>query len=185
MNKKTALFALAAAVLASVSAQAQAAAESGDVYTQVNLWVEQPKPIPSTNYHKGELIPVGSKVSVGAAGGDTISFTYKGQGQSITWMRKHTLVSLEQVKARTFGPANPLESKVFTDLPKEQQDAVKAGRVIVGMPKAAVLMAYGYPPEHKTPSREGNLWLYWRDRFKTQSVSFTDDKVSSTVGFGN
>ncbi len=53
-----------------------------------------------------------------------------------------------------------------------------AGTVNIGMSKDAVIKALGYPPEHKTPNLEGNEWRYWKNRYGTMLVSFTDGKVS-------
>lgn len=173
---------LAAAALLTVATVSTYAQNTGACYTLVNLWVEHPKPIQTTNYHKGELIPVGSKVTILVSTPGKIEFTYN--GQTLTLSRtKYTRVDMNTVQARTFGSSNPLTGKPFTDLPKTQQDAVKAGQVILGMPKPAVLMAYGYPPEHKTPTTEANYWMYWESKFLTQGVTFTDGKVSELKGF--
>ena len=154
----------------------------GEVYMQINLWAENGRPIPTTNYHKGERIPIGSKVKILASNASQITFSYNGQ-TLILQKLKHTLVGMDTVKSRTFGTTDPLASKAFSELPEAQQNAVKTGQVIAGMPKAAVLMAYGYPPEHKTPSTGSDLWLYWLDKFRTQSVMFVNDSASVLTGF--
>ena len=38
------------------------------------------------------------------------------------------------------------------------------------MSKDAVLMAYGYPPDHKTPKLEDDTWSYWLGRSGAQRV---------------
>jgi len=59
-------------------------------------------------------------------------------------------------------------------------DAIKRGRVVNGMSKKAVLVAYGYPPEHRTSSLESNTWIYWRNQFGTFRVCFDEnDKTIS------
>jgi len=45
-------------------------------------------------------------------------------------------------------------------------EAIKTGSLCVGMSKAAVVVAYGYPPEHVTPSLDNDVWTYWMDRFR-------------------
>lgn len=155
---------------------------NGETYTQINLWVETAKPIPTTNYHKGERIPIGSKVSILASNAKQLTFSYNGQMLTLQ-KTKHTQVGMDAVKSRTFGTSDPLASKAFLELPEAQQNAVKAGQVISGMPKAAVLMAYGYPPEHRTPTAEANPWFYWFDKFRTQSVAFVNGNVSALTGF--
>lgn len=53
--------------------------------------------------------------------------------------------------------------------------AIKEGKLVVGMSKAAVIMAYGYPPEHRTPSLESNTWIYWIDRFRNKAILFDEN----------
>ena len=43
---------------------------------------------------------------------------------------------------------------------KKERNAVKRGFLVGGMSKEAVLMAYGYPPEHRTPSLDSNDWTF-------------------------
>jgi hypothetical protein len=45
------------------------------------------------------------------------------------------------------------------------------------MSKDAVVMAYGYPPSHKIPTLDSNMWTYWRDRFRRVFVYFENGKV--------
>ena len=179
------LFAAAAcaAIFGFADHAGEAALADGEFYTQVNLWAEHPKPIQTTNYHTGEQIPLGSKVTLVSANAKGITFVWNGRDFTIRIETRHTKVGLGAVKDRTLGKTNPLESEAFKALTGEQQAAVKSGRVAVDMTKAAVLMAYGYPPEHETPTTEGNLWKYWRNRLITQTVTFDKGKVSATEGF--
>jgi len=187
MTKRLFIVAACAAIFGVAVHAEEAALTPGEFYTQVNLWVEYPKPMPTTNYHVGEIVPIGSKVKMSAvaprAAARDIVFVYNGREFTIRMEPKHTKVGIDALKARTFGATNPLESETFKALAEEEQTAVKAGRVVVGMTKPAVLMAYGYPPEHETPTTEGNFWKFWYNRFTTRTVTFTDGKVSATAGF--
>ena len=69
------------------------------------------------------------------------------------------------------------EKGAFASLSAEEQKKVKAGEIEAGMSKAAVIMAYGYPPGHKTPSLKLDKWVYWINHFKTRTVYFAEDKV--------
>ena len=78
-----------------------------------------------------------------------------------------------------FSPDDPMGANgVFRTLTPDEQKHVAAGEVAAGMSKQAVLMAYGYPPSHKTPSLKKDKWVYWLTRYKTQTVEFKDDKVA-------
>lgn len=57
-------------------------------------------------------------------------------------------------------------------------DAIKKGIVIEGMSKDAVIVSYGYPPEHKTPSLENNEWFYWMTTVRKKKICF--DKEEKT-----
>ena len=156
----------------------------GEFYTQVNMWVEYPKPILSSNYHMGEMIPLGSLVTLTAANARDIKFTCNGRQFILRHERRHTFASIGELQNRMFKTTNPLESDAFTSLTPAQQADVRAGSVTVGMPKEAMLMSYGFPPEHETSSTAANVWVYWRSKFAPRkSVTFTDGKVSSTIGF--
>jgi hypothetical protein len=49
------------------------------------------------------------------------------------------------------------------------------------MSKKAVLAAIGYPPQHVTPSLEGNDWTYWSNLFNRFVIHFKNDKVEDIV----
>ena len=183
MNRHLFAVAACAAIFGLAVHAGEAALADGEFYTQVNLWAEHPKPIQSTNYHTGEQIPLGSKVTLLSASAKGITFAWSGRDFTIRIETRHTRIGLEAVKDRTFGKTSPLESAAFKALTEEQRAAVKSGRVAAGMTKAAVLMAYGYPPEHETPTTEGNHWKYWRNRFIMQTVTFDNGTVSATAGF--
>jgi hypothetical protein len=55
---------------------------------------------------------------------------------------------------------------------------IKEGRVLTGMTKKGVRMAWGYPARHRTPSLEDNVWTYWRNRWVMQAVTFNNGKVT-------
>ena len=48
------------------------------------------------------------------------------------------------------------------------------------MSRKAVLLAAGYPPEVGTASTKLDTWKYWRHRFGSYPVRFSDGKVGSS-----
>jgi hypothetical protein len=54
-------------------------------------------------------------------------------------------------------------------------DAIKHGVVVKGMSKKAVLVSYGLPPEHRTPSLESNIWFYWKNIFRSKAIHFDEN----------
>jgi hypothetical protein len=63
-------------------------------------------------------------------------------------------------------------------LSKIDQEGIKAGVVKAGMSKEGVTFAIGYPPMHRTPSLQSDVWTFWRNRWATMQVVFEDGKVS-------
>lgn len=57
----------------------------------------------------------------------------------------------------------------FSNLDKK---GVKNGKAYLGMTKAGVLAALGYPSQHKTPSLRNKFWVYWKNKWLTMIVKF-------------
>jgi len=64
------------------------------------------------------------------------------------------------------------------DASAEIRQAIRDGRVIVGMSKAETIMARGYPPAHQTPRLDGSEWIYYVSNGIVDSVRFGDGRVS-------
>jgi hypothetical protein len=156
--------------------------QSGKIlYTQVNIWHEGDKAIPSTNYHRGVPLRVGTKVVMEGYSNDTIKFHIADSPRQayIIVITKHTKEDVNEMVRRYFGDFDPMApGGDFDRLTRQEQDNVRNGTIEVGMSRKAVIMAYGYPPSHQTPSIQGDAFTYWVNRFHTRRVSFTGDKVS-------
>jgi hypothetical protein len=151
-------------------------------YTAANLWYENPKKILSTNYHRGSMLPVGTKVTVGEVKGKKIKFS-DGSGQQfqIEFVKKHSSdeIDLWAHFQRYFSTKNPLgKGGPYAKFSAKEKRNIKAGEIAIGMSKDAVLMAYGYPPGHRTPSLEADQWVYWINRFVNRPVVFRNGRVS-------
>jgi hypothetical protein len=55
---------------------------------------------------------------------------------------------------------------------------IKEGQALKGMTKKGVRIAWGYPARHRTPSLDDDVWTYWRNRWATTAVSFSNGKVT-------
>lgn len=62
-------------------------------------------------------------------------------------------------------------------LSKEDRKGIEEGKAYPGMTRDGVLAALGYPAAHKTPSLDGDTWIYWTNRFGTVAVEFDGKKV--------
>jgi len=153
-----------------------------ELYTRINIWHEQ-STIPSTNYHLGEMIPAGTKVKITSMWDgqfSEISFLVDGQREEFHIRIRSSVTKLPVLKVRDryFSKTDPLaEGGEFSKFTPEEQKNIKKGVIEKGMSKDAVIMAYGYPPAHKTPSLEGNRWLYWKALKQVVLVEFEGDKV--------
>jgi len=153
----------------------------GAYYTKVNIWYEDPKEILSTNYHKGTVIPVGSKVSIVGYGDNKISFTKEDQvGVKFTIfdVQKYSLVPMEELFSHYFSKDDPKASGgEFSKLSGKEKESIENGNLAEGMSKEAVIIAYGYPPKHKTPDLTNDIWYYWSSRFQTEAVTFRNNRI--------
>src|SRR5438034_1071480 len=165
-----------AAILALSAANAASAADR--LYTAYNIWFEQPTKVYSTNYQKGNLFPAGSEVTEVSKSSKKVEFTDPKLSMkfSVEFVGKHHPgVTGEQWADRFLdrldlgGGLTPAEIK-----------AIKAGQIQAGMSKKAVILAAGYPPEVATSSTKLDTWKYWRHRFGSYSVQFSNGKVTKS-----
>jgi len=156
---------------------ARLAPQGKTYFTRVNIWYENPGRILSTNYHRGGRIPAGTEVKILNYGNGKITFFDAGTGVMTLWhARRHSRISLEALFERHFSEENvTAEGGTFNKLTEDEKRNVLAGTVANGMSKEAVLMAYGYPPSHRTPSLDVDSWLYWVGTRTTKRVNFNSE----------
>jgi hypothetical protein len=130
----------------------------------------------TTNYRLGILVPVNTSVRLIRRDDDSIELRLPdGSELKIQNIEEYSGETIDGIFNRTLRP-QPVDLSVFT---QEERGAIYAGEVEVGMTRAAVLIALGYPPKHKTPSLQGNQWRYWKSRTDTFLVIFEGDKVKA------
>jgi hypothetical protein len=163
-------------------ARSQGDVEGKTFYTAANIWYEKPDKILSTNYHRGTILPVGTKVTVTEVRGKKIRFIdARGVGFAIEFVKKHSSAEIDlwAYFGRYFSTKNPLgKGTPYQGFSEKEKRNIKSGEIAVGMSKEAVLMAYGYPPAHRTPSLEADQWVYWISRFINRPVVFHNGRVS-------
>ncbi len=143
------------------------------LYTQFSLFYEGTRHY-TTNYRKGILVPVNTEVKfVSASGIDLVVTLPSGTNLTLWNVRDFSGEDIDGIFSRTFS-TRPLDLARFTD---DEVKAIKAGQVVPGMSKPAVIAALGYPPKHKTPSLDLDQWRYWQNRFGTFVVHFENGQV--------
>jgi hypothetical protein len=158
----------------SSSADAPLFTEGDKAYTKCGMFFEGGVHR-TTNYQKGVFIPVNTEVVLGDYNSNSIVFTSSaGVRLKIENVEDFSGEKITGIYGRAFDKSKTDLSK-FT---KTECEHIAGGEVDVGMSKAAVIVAIGYAPKHKTPSLSSNAWRYWRNRFNTFIVRFNDDKVT-------
>lgn len=154
--------------------------EGKTVYSQINIWEEGQEHI-TTNYRVSAHIPINSKIEIVDSNGKEIQLLIKDSNQAVE------VVNVEDYSGQD---VEGIYNRYFADAPRDlsgfdadTRNAIENGEVKKGMSKEAVLLARGYPPAHRTPSLDEDLWVYWRNRFARQTVEFENGKVSELVGF--
>ena len=119
--------------------------------------------------------PVNTAVSIGKwRGGFTITRQDTGRQIHFEYRSGNMAgMSVEEYLDIITGPQKVnLGSLGATD-----RKGIKEGRVLKGMTKKGVRIAWGYPARHRTPSLEDNVWTYWRNRWVMKTVTFSNGRV--------
>ena len=170
-------------------------------YTTVNIWHEKGR-IETMNYHKGTILPLGTKATITGTNDGTppngnplqpqaipepfIQFDAEG-GRSYKIVFKRSSAksgtTIWDIFKQYFSETDPKgEGGAFRSLTPEEQRNVLDGAIETGMSKEAVLMAYGYPPvSRKTRDLESDTWVY-REGRKSRTIEFIADRVADDSG---
>jgi hypothetical protein len=159
--------------------------EGQPLYTAHNVWYEKADRVFAINYKKGIIIPAGSPVMLdprGVRSGDSaLRFSVPAAGISVTLHLQPKFapgVTIEALLQRTLTQ-KPWEQLV-EGLDAREIESVRNAVVLTGISKRAVLASYGYPPEHATPSLDGNVWTYWINRFVKKELRFDAEGRTTT-----
>jgi len=148
------------------------------MYTQRNMW-GQPSRIDTTNFSVGGLIPVNSIIFYNEINSKQLRFEYNGKSFYLRNIANHSQTNLDEMLARYFATTQVDLSKFSV----KEQNAIKSGKVEVGMSKEAVLVSRGFPPAHATPDLSMNDWTYWKFQrgYASDTIiyTFSDNKISS------
>lgn len=147
-------------------------------YTQFSLFQEENN-FRTTNYRRGILIPINTPATLVSMDDDYayVKLADTGQSLRIENVPKYTKDDMRTAFKKILGPSK-VDLQGFSKLERE---SILIGKVRKDMSKKAVLAAIGYPPQHETPSLDGNDWTYWSARFNKFIVHFTNGKVDNIV----
>ena len=191
MRKLTIIIALLSltVLLAPGVSMADGEFEGKTFYLQSNVWFESPLKINAINYHKGTMLRAGSRVRIDRMTSRKIDFVTLKNGLEyrILFSSKYfPRTRIEEYARLYFGTQNPLESPEYAGFSAIEKKGVEEGAIKKGMSRKAVLMAYGYPPRHRTRSIEEDTWSYWNNRLFRMEVRFDKDgRVAQIIGGGH
>ncbi len=145
----------------------------GTYYMRHNLMYEKDT-WDATNYWRGMLLPINTRVKVGSLGVNSMRIEWDG-GSLLIENSAHTKRSMAMVAKQMLSPRRvPIEK--FGD---EMAGKIRGGILAKGMTREQVIMTRGFPPGHKTPnitSDEGK-WTYWTSRFAKHTLAFKGGKL--------
>lgn len=127
----------------------------------------------TTNYQRGVLIPVNSKVTMADVNSRQIVFMLGNKRITLKNNAKHTGLGISDIAAEYFSVKKVNLSK-FTST---ERKAIKSASILKGMSKDAVLISLGRPPITRTPDLTMDTWVYWKNRWITFAVNFQNNRV--------
>ena len=107
--------------------------KGGVFFTKVNMWYARNGEIHSTNYHLGEILPAGTRVTVGSCRGGKVKFESEAGGKyTLVHATRHSRLSLAELFDRHFGRSDVTSSiGIYSDLsPREQASVVAFSRAV-------------------------------------------------------
>lgn len=149
-----------------------------DYYTRHNFMYERSKHN-TTNYWRGQLMPVNTRVTLVKLSGDKMVLeTEDGRRVTFANARKFTQRGIEDIASELLSPSSiPLNR-----MKEETRRNVLSGTMRLGMTKEEVLMTRGYPPKHETASIQSDRWVYWSSRFVKRTLVFEGGKLTRGRG---
>lgn len=147
----------------------------GETFYTRHTFKHEKRRYKTTNYLKGTLVPINSKVEL---------LKYNRKVIIVRLVESGDKIRIQNVKKFSGATIDTIFDRIFsqkeTDLgnfSRAVAKKIRLGVVDIGMTKKQVLMALGYPPAHETPSPDMDQWKYWKNRFNTMLISFDEDKV--------
>ena len=124
------------------------------------------------------VIPAGTPVQITGYGRYRVHTLMNGEAQDLGNDYSRS-VEMGTFAHRYVLPYNPMRR--LAAAPPAVQQAVRAGRVRVGMTRDQVATALGYPIADETPSLDARVWKYWRSRGEDFHVVFNRRGVVEAV----
>ena len=157
--------------------------QGAKIYTNYNIWYEDPGSVSSLNYQKGKLLPFGTEIEIVEADGKSFTFREKDNRLKfyISYNESWMMVPIEDYLKRLLTTKDRQE--LAAGVRPSVLEKISKGIVEEGMTRKEVLLAYGYPVVHRTPSLKDDTWIYWQEPLMTTRVIFKGDNVIAILKF--
>lgn len=162
----------------------QAPAGPGQKFTAYNIWIVPAHNMKCINYKHGHnILPAGTRVHKVRTGEEQrpiqefIAFQTVDDNRDYKIYFEPSWHPGKKVEdfAKLMFTAKPF-GELTQGLTEREINAIRSGQIVDGMSKNAVLVAYGYPPEHRTPSLEAPVWHYWSNKLTSFRVCFDENQ---------
>lgn len=149
-------------------------------YLAHNIWTNGRHSISSINYQQGQILPFGTEVKILKVTPNSIRFQVMPAGPSYTikYYEKYALKPISEYLKQLI--TTKTREELTKDTKPEFLNAMLNGKVLPGMTRKEVILTYGPPSPHRTPSQLNPTWVYWRKRWPVNlnsRVIFKGDKV--------
>jgi len=158
--------------------------EDGKVYSIVNLHADYGKTrLYSFNYQVDRVIPYCTEFTIDDIGSKRIDLIFEGEDWYFYWDKytRKAGQSLEENFKQFFSKSCESVKKKIKTLSAIDQEGIKKGDALIGMSKEGVLIAMGRPPIHVNKNLDAKIWLYWRNKWVKDSITFDDKGIVKTL----
>lgn len=159
--------------------------EKPQLYTAYNIWIHRGD-MYCINYKHGlNFIPAGTPIHNLDVRNNWNNIYFKTADTNRRYYiyfnnRWHPGQTIQSYAKKMFTTKSFIE--LTTGLNPEEIDSIKKGVVTWGMSKQAVLVSYGYPPEHYTKGLSSNVWYYWINKIQNIRICFDENQRTQSCG---
>jgi hypothetical protein len=148
------------------------------LYTCCNLYY-QGSQISDANYRDGEMLPLGTPVTVTKLAPNSITFDAAGKVLTLSHIYGTQQERYKQYFDKILVDTDRRE--MVAKFPPIIRKAIQEGRVEGGMKRGEVVLSLGFPPTDDNPSPEATTWKYWYAKGSSYSVVFDSNGYVSNI----
>ncbi|MDF9826667.1 hypothetical protein M2447_000749 [Ereboglobus sp. PH5-10] len=142
-----------------------------EYYLRHCIWFERGKH-KTTNYARGEMLPVNTKVTLLYLSGSDMSIRVNETGKVV---KVNNVINFSRKHMSTI--ARLMLSPKEVSVSGEFAESIRNGEPRLGMTKEEVVMTRGWPPAHKTDSLVRDKWMYWSSKLVVHTLEFEGEKL--------